>query len=64
MLGLVDGDNWLTKDGLYPKAIKAMIDRLTTSQEGNYSICETFSGAVALSQIGLAALLTYISFSF
>ena len=48
MLGLVEGDNWLTKDGLYPKAIEAMIDRLTTSHEGNYSICPNFSGAVAL----------------
>ena len=29
--GKVDTTNWLTKDGLYPKALMAMICRLTTA---------------------------------
>ena len=61
--GYVDPDNYETRDGLYPKAYKAMICRLTSTEDDNdcpnmaftaYSI--SFAALVALTVLSFAAI--------
>ena len=40
-IGEIDSDDWLTKDGLYPKTIMAMICRLTAADEAASVACPT-----------------------
>ena len=67
MLGIVGGDKWLTKDGIYPKALQAMISRLTTPKDDNINCplrAMKANGVLSYSQALLAALIAYIALSF
>ena len=56
-LGL-DDEYWLTKDGLYPQAIMAMICRLTSSEDDND--CPVNAASIIM-QSGLTLLLALLS---
>ena len=58
----VDDEYWLTKDGLYPQAIMAMICRLTSAEDDNDCPVNNTASHLALS--GLAMLLTSLSLEF
>ena len=67
MLGIVGGEKWLTKDGVYPKALQAMISRLTTSKEDSANCplgAMKADGVMLYTQAGFAALMAYIALSF
>ena len=57
----VDDEYWLTKDGLYPQAIMAMICRLTSAEDDND--CPV-NAASHLALSGLTLLLASLSLEF
>ena len=57
----VDDEYWLTRDGLYPQAIMAMICRLTSTEEDNDCPVSDGAGSLALTLNALALAYLMVS---
>ena len=60
----VDDEYWLTKDGLYPQAIMAMICRLTSAEDDNDCPVADTDSATYFVQSSISLVLAYLMLTF